>query len=353
MNTEKLRKYAYIMILSAGVLLFAFLFFKYLFSALVPFLVAWGVAFLVRRPAEFLHKKTGIARGLLRVIITVFFVALILGGVSVAVWLLSRELWRFFSELGTAEEFANLLSDFVGSAGAFGEIFGEFSEKVGEAVYELVLTLVRSLGNALSGIVGAVPRAVISVLITVIAAVYFALDLERVNSLVKRLLPKKIFSALVSFKNGFFKMGLKYLRAYLLLMLITFIDMLIGLYIVGVSYPILPAFIISLLDILPVIGVGTVLIPWSIISFISGRGAMGFGLIILYIVNEIIRNIAEPKILGKHLGVHPLVTLVLLYVGYTLFGFIGLLLVPAFAVVFSILFNNDSAAEVDKGQVSE
>ncbi len=349
MNTERLRRYAYITILTSGALALAFLFFRYVFSATVPFLIAWGVAFAVRRPANFLEKKLKLPRTLSRILVTVALVIVIFGTISASVWLLSRELWRFFSELGTGEEFAAFLSEFVGSLGAFGEIFGSLGETVSEAVYELVMSLVRSLGNFLTAFVGKLPGAVISVVITVIASLYFALDLERINAFFTKYIPKKVSSVLIKLKSGFFGIGIKYLRAYLLLMLITFINVLAGLYFLGVSYPILPAFIISLLDMLPIIGVGTVLIPWSIISFVSGKAQLGIGLLILYVVNEIIRNIAEPKIVGKHLGVHPLLTLVLLYAGYTLFGFIGLLLVPAFAVVISLLFENDSSAEVNEG----
>ena len=100
---------------------------------------------------------------------------------------------------------------------------------------------------------------------------------------------------------------------------------------------------------LPIIGVGTVLIPWSILSFVSGDVSLGIGLLVLYVVCEIIRNIAEPKIVGKHLGVHPLLTLVLLYAGYTLLGFIGLLTVPLFAIIISVLFENNGSAKVDEG----
>ena len=207
----------------------------------------------------------------------------------------------------------------------------------------------RSLGNFLTATVGKLPGAVISVLITVIASVYFALDLERINSFFRKILPKKLCSVLVKLKNGVSCVGIRYIRAYLLLMLITFFIMLLGLYLLGVSYPILPAFIISLLDMLPIIGVGTVLIPWSVLSFVSGDVSLGIGLLVLYAVCEIIRNIAEPKIVGKHLGVHPLLTLVLLYAGYTLLGFIGLLTVPIFAIIISVLFENNGSAKVDEG----
>ena len=88
------------------------------------------------------------------------------------------------------------------------------------------------------------------------------------------------------------------------------------------------------------------LVPWSILSFLMGNAARGVGLLVLLGAHEIMRQIAEPRILGKSLGVHPLVTLMLLYAGYSLFGFIGLLLVPAIGVLLSALFNKKNTTEV-------
>jgi predicted PurR-regulated permease PerM len=107
------------------------------------------------------------------------------------------------------------------------------------------------------------------------------------------------------------------------------------------------AFFVAILDILPVIGVGTVLIPWSIIAFLMSDTSLGIGLIVLFLVNAVIRQLIEPKILGKSLDLHPLLTLMLIYVGFSLFGIWGLILLPLLAV--SILFGlkNKGSAKID------
>ena len=113
--------------------------------------------------------------------------------------------------------------------------------------------------------------------------------------------------------------------------------MLTGLFILGIKAPFLSALIIAFLDILPVIGVGTVLIPWSIVAFAGGEGVLGTGLIALFLINTVIRELAEPKILGKNLGIHPIVSLILIYAGYALFGFTGLIITPIIAGIIGLL----------------
>jgi sporulation integral membrane protein YtvI len=182
----------------------------------------------------------------------------------------------------------------------------------------------------------------------VIATVYFSLDLERVNAAASRLLPRAVYNWLVTFKRGFFSIGLRYIRAYLTLMLVTFSVILVGLLFLGRRYALLLSFIIAFLDLLPVIGVSTVLVPWSLYEIVFADRAVGIGLIILLVVHELIRQFCEPKIIGENLGVHPIVTLAVIYIGYSLFGFGGILIVPIAIVLIKIGLGKKYTAEVDK-----
>jgi predicted PurR-regulated permease PerM len=125
----------------------------------------------------------------------------------------------------------------------------------------------------------------------------------------------------------------KYIKAYGILLLLTFALLLIGFWILGVEYAFLLAFLIALADLLPVIGVGTILIPWGIIMLIQKEFYLGFGLLILFLAISLIRQVAEPKVLGKSLGLHPLLALFATYVGFTLFGLLGMILAPIVALL--------------------
>jgi predicted PurR-regulated permease PerM len=112
-----------------------------------------------------------------------------------------------------------------------------------------------------------------------------------------------------------------------------------------VRYAFLVAFIISLLDLLPALGAIAVLAPWSALSFASGNVRVGAGLLILAGVVTLTRQIAEPKIVGKSLGLHPLVALFAMYAGLKLFGAAGLVLGPCAAIVVRSALKSDIAAK--------
>lgn len=134
--------------------------------------------------------------------------------------------------------------------------------------------------------------------------------------------------------------GIKgYMKAQITLMFITFIIVGIGLTIIDVSHPILISAGIAILDIIPVLGAGLVMIPWSIISFILGNKDMGANLAIIYVVLVISRQLIEPKIVGKEIGVRPLYTFISTILGSFVLGPIGIILGPLIAVVINSIIN--------------
>ena len=348
MKSEKLRTLAYTTVCVFGVMLLAYVFFKYVFFLTLPFLIAFVIAYMMGRPAAALHRGTRISVRVWRLILTVLATLATLGALGVGIWRLSVELWELLSGEG-----GERLSEMLAEIGNLGGILGELGEGLGEAIYTLAMSFVEALGGFLSSFVGGIPRALLFLLITVISAVYFSLDLDRIIAFFRDFLPPRVTKTLVRIRDSFFKTLGKYVKSYLLLFLLTLATILLGLLILRAPYALLLAVIISLLDVLPVIGVGAVLLPWALWCFITGRVPLGVGLVVLYLVHTVIRQLAEPKILGTNLGVHPIITLIFLYVGYSLFGFFGLLLVPIFTVLFEVALGNDNSAKVDKPPVTE
>ena len=117
-------------------------------------------------------------------------------------------------------------------------------------------------------------------------------------------------------------------------MLMTFSELAIGLLIMGVDNSWGVAAGIAVLDILPIVGCGTVLIPWAVVSLVTGKTGLGISLLVLYVIIAIVRNIAEPKIVGQQVGLHPLATLLAMVTGASLFGAAGVFALPiALAVI--------------------
>lgn len=346
MNFEKIRRYFYLVAFITGSALLAYLFFKHVFVYLLPFFAGWFIAFAVRPVATTLSQRVKIKERYLRLILTLVIFIVLLGLSMLGIWLLSREVWTLLSELGESGSIEEFISGLMSSGGFFGRLFGDFGDYVADAFYRLAISMLTSLGSGISSIVSAIPEVLFFTLILVVSSVYFSLGLEEINASVKRILPESAVLVMSGLKNRFYCAFGKYVRSYLLLLVITFVEMLAGLCVVHAPYPVIMALVIALLDMLPVLGVGFVLIPWGVWSFVIGNTRLGIGLTVLFVFHTVLRQIIEPRIVGKNLGVHPLITLITIYLGYSLFGFVGLLLVPILTVLVNIALEKNDSAEV-------
>ncbi len=135
--------------------------------------------------------------------------------------------------------------------------------------------------------------------------------------------------------------GIKgYVKAQLKLIGITFLILFIGLDTFDVAHPFLISLGISILDMIPVLGIGIVLVPWSIISFIMGNTDLATKIAILFVIAVILRQILEPIIVGKHIGIRPLYTFIATLLGSIVLGPIGIILAPAIAILIISIQNN-------------
>ena len=227
MNNDKIRRFADITVVGIGAALLLYFFGKYVFFAVLPFLLSWGVAFSVRPLAVKLSSGTKIPVKIISLILTVIIV---LGGISLLLGILfftAREAWGFLTNPSNTEAIYNFFVKIFNIGGILGDREGsaELEAEIGEAVKSALGAVISKLVAFLTGVAEALPKVLLFILVTVVSSIYFSFDLEGVYSFVKKRLPKRIFSALVNFKDKFLKTLLKYLRSYLILMLVTFIIM--------------------------------------------------------------------------------------------------------------------------------
>ena len=187
--------------------------------------------------------------------------------------------------------------------------------------------------RVVTAIMSSVPSSFLNVIFMIIATYFISLDFGLLRWAVARRIReedyRKFTASLEYFKTT---MG-RLLRSYLLIMGITFAEQAIGLTILGVEYSLLIAMAIAVFDILPVVGSGTIMLPWAVFSLVTGDMKRGVGLLILYVIITIIRQIIEPRIVGDHVGLHPLLTLMCMFVGLRIFGGVGLLGLPILCAV--------------------
>ena len=342
MKKEKLEYLSHLTIVLLGAALSAVLFLKYVFAAVLPFALAWLAAVASDRPAERLSRGTRIPKRILRIIISAIVT---FASVTLTV-LLSRiafnQLWSFLTGLAEGGELSSIVSSLSEQIlGIFGKLSLPDGVKEGfsEAASGMIGRVLTWLGSLITAVASAVPRILLFLVITAIAVVYFAWDLEGITAAVCSIMPPRAGEIASSVKHGALSVAGKYIRSYSILLVITFLQMLIGFTVMGVTYAFLFATVVALLDLLPVLGVGTALVPASIFCFLSGEERLGIGLLLLFAVSSVIRELIEPKILGKNLGVHPLATLASMYIGYSFFGFVGILLLPIFIIAAGIYKN--------------
>jgi sporulation integral membrane protein YtvI len=356
MDEERIKYLRDIILVALGVIALGYLLVTRLFNIALPFFLSWGVAYLVRPISKKISARVKIPHKIISLLLTIVAVFAGLGAIIGLLIYAGREAWNFLSTLAEDEKIYRVIERLINPlAGIFGESEGAtvIEERIAEAVKGILTNLLSGFVNIVTAIVSSVPGILIFLLTTVISAIYFSLDLDNINRKVKEALPEKIAEKLVNFKNKFLITAFRYMRSYLVIMLIVFVILLVGFFILKVKYAILLAVIFALLDMLPVIGIGAFMIPWGIFQIAFGNAGLGVGLLILFVVAIVIKNLIEPKIVGKNLGIHPILTLVLLYAAYSLFGIFGLLLIPILSVILNIAIDKNNSSEVKKGESAE
>ena len=372
MDTEY-RKAANITVIALGIAVFFWIFFKYALSALMPFLLAAVISALVSPIAKKVSKKTKIPQKISAGAILILIFSLTLTLLYFAISKLILELGDLLARLSESPDMiGNALQGLVDRLTGNGTHFS-FLQKIfdSEALKSLGIdinsALRDALGSMISSLTGALPSAAVSlikeipnvllfIIVFLIAAFYFSADMGSISNSLSSVLPDRWAAKIPVIKEKFKKTVTGYLKAYFLIMLLTFFEMLAGLTLLGVEYALIMAIIISVVDILPILGAGTVLIPWAIFALISSNTPLGVGLLVLYAVTLVARQFIERKIVGSTLGIHPLATLASVYLGLKFLGFVGIFVGPMIALLLRELFfkkNDEKNAQDNEKKIKK
>ena len=209
-------------------------------------------------------------------------------------------------------------------------------------------TLSQRLTVLLSSVLAKLPGLLVGLVTTVVAAYMLSSSLPEVKAWLRRRLPAP-WQARLRRVRGHLRRALGgWVRAQCKLMGIIFLLLSLGLWLLGEDFALLFAGIIALMDALPVLGTGTVLIPWALVCFLREQAAKGFGLLLLYALCSFTRSALEPRLVGRQLGLHPLLTLMAFYIGYRLIGVAGMLLFPILAILGKQLLSCREAKTAEK-----
>lgn len=192
--------------------------------------------------------------------------------------------------------------------------------------------------NGLVSFVTVLPGLMIFLMIATVATFFIIKDRALIRSFVLHIIPPGMRDSTQNILGRLIKAFVGFVKAYSILISVTFILTLVALKILDVQYALTLALIIAVADILPVLGPGTIYIPWIVWEFISGQIGMGIALLVVYVIVSAVRQFLEPKIVGDNIGLHPLATLMSLYVGLKLGGVVGMIMGPVCVVIFIAIY---------------
>lgn len=341
------------LMIAAGAFLIIVLFVPKVILFFVPFLVGWIIASIANPLVSFLEKKLRIRRKAM----SVFVIVLAISAVGGALYLLVSELvkqgiamlndlpdiWKNFEQdlEGLSDKWNVFYKRLpVDLQTTLSDLYSNLSTYIGNIVNKLGSPAVNAVGN----FVKSIPGAVISIIMCLISSYYFVAEREEIYRYFRVHMPLSIqqkwqigFRAMKHSVGGYFVAQFR-IELWIYMLLVA------GLMILRVKYAFLLALLIAFLDLLPVFGTGTILVPWAAFQLFAGNYQMAVGLLIIWGVGQLVRQLIQPKFIGDTIGVKPLPTLFLLYIGYRFFGVIGMIIaVP----VGMIVMNLDGAGVFD------
>jgi sporulation integral membrane protein YtvI len=310
-----------------------------LFTVGAPFLLALIAAIFLEPLTVLIMQKTRMNRLAASTITSTLFTVILLGLIGLIGMKLVSELSAFFKKLPEMLDNANIyIRELLEKAQNYSN---GGAKPLPDQLENWLSNLTSALGQLsakistiLLGFAAGVPDFFIFFIVFLVAVYLFTLSLPMMKISFLSLFEDKsrlqVEDVLISLRKSVFG----FLRAQLLLSVITYIISFIGLLIIGTGYPLAIALLIVVVDILPILGTGSVLVPWAVYQLAIGDAYIGVGLLLLFLVITVVRRIIEPKILGDAVGIGALSALISLYVGYELVGVIGVFLGPIVVIVF-------------------
>lgn len=328
-------------VLILGIIFFIF---KYALSALFPFIAAFTISIILKNPIDFISKKLNISRKIIGIVLLL----ILYGGIVFIFIFFGGKLFKYIGELfqglpqiytTNIEPALNIIiykvQDIIPEINAILNL-----DNINRYITNIINSISISAVNLIASIAAKIPSFIIKSIFAIIASFFFTIDYYKVTNFIMRQFSKKVQNIIINVKRNIFETIVSIIKAYSILMFVTFVELSIGLTIFKIPNAILLSIIFSFLDALPAIGVGGMLIPWSLIEIIKGNYDLAIGLLVIYGIITIVRSILEPKIIGKQIGLNPIITLISMFLGAEIFGFLGIFIFPIIATIVKYLNDN-------------
>lgn len=330
-----------------------FVFIRFLLRPLLPFLIAFVVAAFLQPVMKWLLKKLHFKEsrdGVVAAVITVSCYVILVGLVSLLLVGLASAVIDWAS--GLPGLFTNTIAPWVETSMTelltfvyvLNPEMGAFVQDMLPDVISSLSTTIMNISVALvswaSSVGTKLPGAMLAAIICVIATVFLVKDYDLVVGKVLSVLPMRGQVMVGQIRVAIVRILVNFARSYILILFITFMEVFVGLSIIGMENAAVIATMIALFDFMPILGSGMILLPWTIFTLVQGRIKKGIGLLILWLVVVIARQILEPRIVSKRVGLYPLATLLCMWLGLKLFGGVGMLALPVIVLIIKDLYES-------------
>ncbi|HOJ35074.1 MAG TPA: sporulation integral membrane protein YtvI [Clostridiales bacterium] len=373
-RTERRRKFIIDVFFWLIIIAAFYLFMKIAFWYVFPFVFAFFLTMSLQKPIEKITKVTRLKPGFVGTALVLLITALALFIVFAIGVKLTNELKSFAQYLtqrvndipAIVTEVENwllrvisFLPDSLEQAAAnFIRKYAESIRVPGVPDSSLDLSWLKSPLGSVWETAKQIPSIVLALVVTVVSSCFMATSYKEIKEFIYRQISEEKGKKLSQTKTVLFSTLGKMAKAYCLLMLITFSEISIGLGLLKVAgiyevnYILVIAIVTALVDIVPVLGTGTILIPWSAYLLITGEFGGGIGLLVMYAIITVIRQIIEPKLVADQVGLPPVVTIMSMYIGAKVFGPIGIFLLPIIVILIKLL-NDKGIIKIFKTSNSE
>lgn len=314
----------------------------------MPFLVAFVISLMIEPGIKYLMKKTKLSRKMTSIIIFIIVFAIIIGSVTWGIVSLISESTNLLQTLNLYIDRAyTQIQETIGKLSISRvSISSNVASLMQDASKELLFKLstwITGFLTKLMSIITSIPSIAIYVVITILSVYFVCTDRIYILDFMEHHMPKKWVQKIGGhIREITIKLG-GYLKAEAILILVSFIISLVGLYIfkfigMNVKYPLLIALGIGFVDALPILGSGSVMAPWAVMEALNGDIQLGVAIIVLWIIMSIVRQFLEPKIVSGKIGIHPIFTLIAMYTGFKVIGVMGMLVGPIVLIILKSVF---------------
>ncbi len=313
----------------------------------MPFVIGWIIAMIANPLVRFLESRLRIVRRHSSALIVVLVLAAVIG---LGYFLISRLLWQAFElakdlpdlYVAASEELREISARFddvfrmlpVSVQDAWNNLAGNVGQSMSVLVQKIASPTVEIAGNVAKSI----PKILVNVIVTILSSYFFIAERDKIIEFWRRYIPDGGSRYYRYLKGDMKRLVGGYFLAQFKIMFVVAAILLAGFFILGIKYSFLLALLVAILDFLPLFGTGTVLIPWAVVKLLVGEYPMAVGLILLYVLTQVVRQVIQPKIVGDSMGLPPLMTLFFLYLGFKLHGISGMILAVPIGILVIDLF---------------